>query len=299
VAIVNPDNPSRVETFDLTLFEVRDSTKQQRIRTCAVDVDLLKRLLRTLRTAGDKAADIETAALAANDRVDELVKARARNAVAITVIGANGERFHALDDERRLDQTELPQPLRSVTFDTGALYRRAGKTPPNSVIVHFDFSKPPLLDLSNPSGQPTPNQSFLNASGSDAHWVAGTYSGLVELLDQRRTEWGWLHGPGTYDALLFTVGIPVALSAGALVDWAVSSNATHLPVALRTAFLIYALFAGLFLFRLAFGVVRWLFPYVEMQTEPRSRSKRWRTALLTILFGALGSLLAAAFLHVF
>jgi hypothetical protein len=300
-------------SLDVSLLSVQGGERQRRIPTCYVDHTSLRRIFRALKEASDEAVQLEISAIRNNPQLlgtlsdpartsslhaEHEARVKTLNAVGIILQAANGERVIGFD-ESLLEPDRLPTPLVSASLETGLLYRTSqpGQVAPNRAVVQFDFSKPPLIDLSNPSGAPTPNGSMLLVAGTNTTWVSGTYSKLEGILSRNRNNWGWLHGSHIYDFLLFIVGLPVALSAGSLVaDWplAMSMHST-----LRTALIVYSFFVALYGFRLAFSLTRWLYPHVELRHEPKPFYLRLRATIVIVLLGALGSLIASGLIKLF
>jgi hypothetical protein len=97
-----------------------------------------------------------------------------------------------------------------MTFGSSATLRiRSGNVPENWVKVQPDFDTPPLLDLSIPSDEPTPNESLMTVSGSDITWVTAVHADSQEFFQERRLRRGWLHAKHSYDVILMLVSLPL------------------------------------------------------------------------------------------
>lgn len=266
--------------------------KQRRMPTCIVNLDVLRRVHATLQAGATQAAEIHgrNQYEAIKGGADELVRLYRVN---LLVRGAQGE-VTTTDDPSTLTLDALPQPVNLIEFEIGANYRFAtGKVANNRAVVRFDFTKPPAFELSNPSGQPTPNGSSIFAIGTDIFWVAGIFERINALLTHMAVRTSWLHRSHTYDVLLLLLGLPLAFAVAVLA-------ASHVPIPLsvdapvfRAAVALLATAFTLVLFRLAFSLIRWFLPYIEFARSPEPLHRRLRLliagAILAIVSGALGS----------
>lgn len=268
--------------------------KQSRIRTCVVNLDVLKRLHAILRAGAEHAAELHDRKQYAPIAGGPTELARLYR-VSLLVRGAQGE-VTITDDPASLEADALPQPLSSVEFEIGLNYRLATSNQAyNRVLVRLDFTRPPALDFSNPSGSPTPNQSNIGVFGADPFWVAGIFERVYALLRQGAVRASWLHLSYTYDVLLVVVGLPLAFSLGVLAASHVMVPTDLNGPVFRGAIGLFTAVVVLVLFRLAFGLARWLLPYLEYAPSPEPLHRRVRLffagALLAVLTGVLGSAL--------
>jgi hypothetical protein len=272
--------------------------KQTRLKSCVIDIDILRRIYRELSTGSDEAARLEiakqtqlsTAPAAANVPPQQLDFAKTRSLYNVTILakGLNGEQIMSLDPAI-LDESHLPKPLVSIQFDIGNFYQyMRNMLAPNRATIRLDFTKPPLFDLSNPSLAPTPNDSIIMVAGNDSMWVSGVYEKMVTTLRHGRVRSAWLHSRYTYDALLLILGLPAALAAGSLIGNLVTGNTLK-----QFATFLFALFLSLSVFRIAFSAIRWLLPMVEFSGLPQPLHRQVRWVISTVILGAIGSLAAA------
>jgi hypothetical protein len=266
--------------------------KQRRMPACVVNLDVLRRIHSTLQAGGKQAAEIHDRNQyeAIRGGVDELMRLYRVN---VLVRGAQGE-VSATDDPSALTLDALPQPLTLIEFEIGVNYRFAtGKVATNRAMVRFDFTRPPALDLSNPSGQPTANISTIGAFGADTFWVAGIFERTNALLANTAVHTSWLHRSHTYDALLFVLGLPLAFAVAVLAASGVSIPRGVDAQVFRAAVAVFATVLTLVLFRLAFSLTRWLLPYIEFAPSPEPLHRRIRLLIagiiLAVVTGALGS----------
>lgn len=263
-------------------------TKQTPVKSCAVDQDTLKRLFRDMTAGAQDATRLELASTPAQSEqsAEQITfqQLRPLYAVTITAQGESGQTVSAIDSADFLSTEVLPKPLQKITFDLGFHYRFQRQfDAPNRAIVTLDFSKPPLFDLTSPSGVPTPNESNISVLGRDSVWVAGIFEKLTSTLLQGRVKTGWLHHRHIYDVLLLIVGIPASLALSAALTMKVFS--AHNWYAL--AFFLFVLFASITLFRLTFSFARWLLPYIEFSTVNQPVHRQIRVVLAAIAIGSL------------
>jgi hypothetical protein len=217
--------------------------------------------------------------------------------VAITVRGVNGDQTLATDPSV-LEESEMPDPLQSVELEIGLLYRGAlNALPQNRAVVHFDFTKPPLFDLSNVSGSPTPNASGIYVAGSNFTWVGGVYDRLNDVITSCRARISWIHARYVYDVLLVILGFPATLGAAAYVSGRDTFAAA--PPTYRIAVFLYFLFVSLLVFRLSFSVTRFLLPYMEFPRRRQALHRSVRLIIASFIFAVLSSLVAAAIWSLF
>jgi len=217
--------------------------------------------------------------------------------VTIVATGENGEQIATLDPEI-LNTERLPKPLKSILLDIGLYYRlmNNGANPPNTASVTIDFSKPHLIDLSNASGSPTPNESTIGVNGANLIWVSGVYETLLSTLAQTKVRTGWLHSAHIYDALLLVIGLPAVLISSATV----ASRLEKSPgTSFAIATFVFVFFWSLTIFRLSFSLARWLLPYVEFSNVSQPLHRQVRVAIATLILGILASLVAAAIWAIF
>lgn len=204
-----------------------------------------------------------------------------------SIEGTRGEQVSGVSDPAALDEDQLTFHLKRITFDNSStLKARFNNFPDNWVRVQLDFDTPPLFDLSNLSNEPTPNESLITVAGKDTTWVTGVFTELQHFFDSRRKHRGWLHAKQSYDLLLMFVGLPFTFRLLHFISRGYGAWLTSLAPTLSVAVYIYLFFVFLYVFRISFGIVRWLYPLVELEGT-RSRTRVAVTAFLAVVTGAL------------
>ena len=292
-AIVRPPDSDKILISETIAIS---HEKRCRIPSCVVDAEVLKRIYKDLSAGSDEGSRLEVAKNSPASQPQNLVQVRGWYSVVIIAKGVNGEQIISLDPSL-LDEGNLPKPLSSIEFDIGAYYkisRQTGIDAPNRVHVKLDFTKPPLLDLSNPGTGPTPNDSSVIVNGNDSMWVSGIYEKLLSTLRQGRVSTGWLHSQYTYDALLWLVGLPGSLSAATLIGEKFGNRYFPNSFLPKLTLFLFILILLITIFRIGFSWVRWLLPLIEFSPLAQPIHRQIRLLLSALIIGVLGSLAASA-----
>lgn len=258
------------------------------IPTCSLDSsdlrDLHDILSRAAATAAEKELDqIRRTGVSADELKSTLAQARSALQLVIRLEKATGDWIHGTDSTL-LSGENLLKDLARVHFNSAVLFRVfANRDPFSWVSVTIDFTAPPVFDISNPSGVPTPNASSCVISGTEGTWAHGVFQELSQFFDGRRTKRTWLHSGSIYDILLLVLGLPLSLGLVVRASYILPATWTG---AAATAFYVYLALLALALFRLLFGYARWVFPRIEKKSSDRSSVHRY---VLGLLFFALVS----------
>jgi hypothetical protein len=153
--------------------------------------------------------------------------------------------------------------------------------------VFLDFSKPPLIDLTNQPSSPTPNNSNFFISAETEGWSTSLRARLNEFVAQRRTVLSWIHRKGAYDALLLVVGLPAALWGSYRFGGFIPAVGQVAP-AIEAMLYVYLFLLLISAFRALFSYSRWAFPRIEFDDESSAVIKH-RAVLFVILLGVVGS----------
>ena len=187
---------------------------------------------------------------------------------SVTIAGTNGELLTG-NNEKIFDDINLPPSLKSVFYSTQSVPKAVLKhLPEDRITVLLDFSQPPILDFSRLPTFPTPNESNFEIAANSESWFSATKVKLAEFFSERRTGYDWIHRAGTYDILLFVVGLPLAVWASVKVGAVLPSTAS-MNILPRALIYSYVFLAALFLYRAFFSYSRWVFPKVEIETQAR------------------------------
>jgi hypothetical protein len=228
-------------------------------------------------------------------RTREQAETNVRDNLRVTVIvtGANGEQV-VTHDASGLDERHLPSVITAIALDSAWLMRLAlqGQDSVNRCHILFDFDRPALIDLSNASGEPTPNSSNYRVVAANATWGVALADSIKAEFSGRALGRAWLHGTYTYDVLLLLVGFPIALWTAWRIWDAAPRHVTWEGTALPQLLVVYLFLLALYVFRCLFGVARWLWPYVELRRERQGAATVfWRFVLGSVALGILTTLI--------
>jgi hypothetical protein len=270
--------------------------REERVPACKVKVTDLRALYTAIQRLSDEAAEM---AIAATQRPPdqstedfEEIKRQGRELykTAIVVVGSHGER-QLLTDINELKVDILPNYIYGIMFDTGWYVRYALKIEAeNRLNIYFDFKRPELIDLSNPSNEPTPNISTYQINARSATWAASATESLGDFFRGHRLAGSWLHSKYAYDAVLVLLGIPMSIWAAYRVGQAFDRIGAGQTSVIGTLVRVYFFLVALYFFRLGFGVLRWVFPYMVLD-EPRQNPG----GLTRSILGALALALAGTY----
>lgn len=134
--------------------------------------------------------------------------------ITVTIQGSDGSEIITRDRDI-FGSSNLPDVISGIYFDSGSKYRALnnGSEPPHNVSLLLDFSKPPLVDLSNTTSQPTPNNSYLSIVGFNDLWISATQQKLLEFFSARSNGRKFIHQRHIYDILLLFSGAPLCIYA--------------------------------------------------------------------------------------
>lgn len=210
--------------------------------------------------------------------------------ITVTVAGNDGQDLSGYGTEV-FDSPNLPDDIASIYVSNEAAYQGvAGRRPINRFSVNFDFSKPPLVDNSNPVSDPTPNFSNLTIEGDRDSWVAAIQEATMGVLSKRSNGRRFLHAAFVYDIGLLLFSFPLGL----YVCWRLS-GAIHHTLGQHSGFLsgvayFYIMLSAVWAYRIFFGYTKWSYPTVELR-EAEDRSKRHRKFWYAILTSFVAGLL--------
>ena len=206
--------------------------------------------------------------------------------ISMSVAGSNDESSHG-NNEAFLDDTNLPYQLKSVLFSNVTVPNAVlGVAPPCRVTLFLDLRRLPIFDLSRLPSLPTFNESNFEIQSDEENWFTAINTRLTDFFREKRTNVNWLHAAGMYDALLFFVGIPLAIWSTFIAGPFVGRLEAKCGI-LTTAVYIYVFMISLMLFRVLFSYARALFPKAEIETD-RSWPRIHRGVLATLVVGIIG-----------
>jgi len=202
--------------------------------------------------------------------------------LAATVYSSAGDWIGNTTGEA-LSDSNLPDSITRIVYDSAFLFRAQLKVEPqNSLTVVLDFSRTRILDLTNLSMVPDPNNSSVRISGVNDAWVKATHDDLLLFFRERKTPRGWLYFQFTYDLLVLFVGLPAALAAVYRIGrW--TKPKFDLPLSVAAPLYVMLFLQCMLVFRVVFNYAKWAFPKVE------GPSRRTWPAFHKVVLGIAGA----------
>jgi hypothetical protein len=131
----------------------------------------------------------------------------------------------------------------------------------------------------------------VNVYGYNHDWVNSTHRQLQDFFGRLAVKRTFLHGSGTYDFFLYCLYLPLILWLMYRIERQVPNIFSAESRVSIVAAYIYAIVISLFLGRILFQYVRWLFPPVEYENRLNWTPRIQRGIFLMLLLGALGTVL--------
>jgi len=284
--------------------------RSQRISSCVFSSDDFKKLYHLLSEKAEEAAQIvlqewkeKEKTLSLEDR--NFFKQRMPDALRLVayVTGTKGERV-IFTEKSEVSSETIPESIETIGIGSAFAYNVVFQADPsNKFDVRLDFTKPRLLDFSNPWSLPSESKNYIQVEGNNETWVNGVYQSIISFFQSMVKRRGWLHARHTYDLFLWLLGVPVILLTIFRLDGFVRQAMLPLSSVLVVAIYLYVFFMGLFLFRLLFNYARWLFPRYEYRTKEDTKPAKHRYVLgmflLAIVTYYVQDLLRYLFKHLF
>ena len=196
-----------------------------------------------------------------------------------TIYGSNHDVF---------SREVFPSDIQSIFFSTRTEYTKLsnGTDPIRYIEIYIDFDRPLAIDFINIPSHPTKNGSVYDVNGKGMTWVNGAYMRLETFFDTRKRKIEWVHRQGTYDLVLWIIGIP-------LIFWGIYGVSGILNMHLwqdffRIGVYVFQFFIFANIFKAIFNYARWVFPLVEY-TGSKHPAKLHKIFLLAIVVGVFAS----------
>ncbi len=211
--------------------------------------------------------------------------------ITITIEGKSGENLFGYGAEP-FDSPNIPEPIKSIYIsNVTAFQNTTGNKPINNFTLHLDFSMPPLIDSTNLLSNPTSNLSHFIVDGERGSWVASVQQTVMDVLNKKANNRGFLHSAFIYDIGLVFLGLPAAIYFCWRLSGFVETNFGSLNSFIASAVYIYIVFFVLSIYRVLFGYTRWAFPTLEL-TDNNNRPKTHRKFWYWIMVGLLVSVIS-------
>lgn len=281
-------------------------SRQFPIPACSLKGEDLRRLFKILEKRAQEAAAYSLGVLQQQPgQTEEQFKQLKENLSAllklVVIVNSTSGEWTASSSEESLSDASLPDSISSVVLDSAFLFRGQLKVEPqNSFKVVVDFSRTHILDLTNLWFAGGADGSSVAISGTNDVWVKAVHDDLQHFFRERSTLRGWLYSRYTYDALLWLLGIPMALAGVYRVDKWVKLD-LNLPASLHVLLYVVLFMLFLLIFRFVFNYAKWAFPKIEtpnMRGWPamhRSLLLIIWTSILSLVIESIARILGSVF----
>ena len=273
----------------------RGITRYSRLPSCRVSLEGIRKLFTELEARTKEAVDRHLVGLQRPAETPEgefeTLKERAKDLSGLTAfISGTGGEFVMITSAAAWDHDVLPDRVRSIRFDSNSSFRNLVNVDlMNRFVIEIDLSEPPALGPYNPWEQHTPNQSRIEIQGDHEPWVRGVHDQVLAFFKNRRKHREWFHSAVTYNLVHWFLGFPLAFwVAYRSGEWFPGVFAV-LPSVLQASLYVYVVLLTLLVFRFSVGLLRWLFPLVEIEG---SKSGKARAVVWTFLLGVAAGLVA-------
>ena len=119
--------------------------------------------------------------------------------------------------------------------------------------------------------------------------MEGVFHGINSFIDSKPSKYSTIHKGSLYDFLIWFFGIPFAFS---ICHKFINLKLTFVEQNpfLGNIVISYLFLLSLFILRITFHYLRWVYPMIEFKNK-NGRSIKHQAALLSISFGVIGKLL--------
>jgi len=267
------------------------------IRSCSLQKEALLSLFDILNA---KAVDIANFTANRLERLeDELeddyvrVQDEIRDDMQLNVlIRLNNGQWHRSDSRESLSGLidTYGSIIVFIEYESAFKFRSRAKKPPvNQFVVDLDLSKQEVFDIIGKAAD-TINSSTGIVEGDNKDWVNGTYKELEEFFDLHSAPYSFIHKKISYDIAIWLFGIPVILAWTYKISLLIGDELEKAAEIISIATYIYLFTVLLFLFRILFNYVRFVFPKVEGPRHPNKGPWIHRFTLGTFIISMFAGL---------
>jgi hypothetical protein len=202
----------------------------------------------------------------------------------VSIIWEGGAKLNRLGDQNIFESLNASHKIQSINFDSKISYRmlNPGNEPPNSIVLHLDFSQPLILEWRTSISGPTLNNSILTTQGNDYSWQAGVEKRVFEVINNYKNRRTFLHKPFSYDIILYFLVLPLAFYEAAKFSPFIENNMSIHSSFFGNLGYAYFFLSFLILYRLLYGFGKYAFPPFELDNQ-KSKSLKWRKWLFSTI----------------
>lgn len=245
-------------------------TLSKRIKACAISINDLRQVTDLMLEA--KREVIGFVKTVEDAKQQASVKEPAEEAVKllIEVVGKDGTLVKG-DGSEVFRNENLPFAISKVKFDLNYLYQH--RYP--SARIFLDARKD--------------GENFVMVMGNDITFVEGLFGRVTSFFDERRKFGTWIYGFWS-DEIYRWIFIPI------VVMLPIFKLAADTILAQKTFFIITIVLIGIWVISMIIAIaieiyVKWLFPFIEFETDRPHPRITHKVVLATIVFGVLANFL--------
>ncbi len=283
---------------------LKANSRFKQLPSCILSAEDIRKIFTLLKEKVEEAVQIELKELQRPDGMTETDFNKLKENIiknfklTVLVMGTKGERLASVNISA-LSAENIPEDLESITFECSYLFGSFfGIKPKNNLEVVLDFRRPKILDFSNPSLEPNPNKSHIQVMGNNDTWVNGVYHSLISFFKSKISKRSWVHSRYVYELILWCFIFPSIFWTIFRIDTHIRPALGNISTILLIALYFYFFFTILFIYRLFFNYVHWIFPVLEYRTEQGTKMSTHRrtfgrifAAIITIILGLIIALL--------
>lgn len=205
--------------------------------------------------------------------------------ITVGVWGTKGE-YIAFRNATEIKTEDLPRVISQIHIENYSNFKfYINRNPLHECGVLLDCTLTHPFDLSISATSPTPNRSELRFMGVNETWVEGAYSQILACFEGKIKKSAFIHNSSVYDLLLWVGFVPMLAIYMAKLDIQITHLFKNYSQGYQFFIYLVLFLFCLLIFRVFFGILRWLFPHIEVIGHSNPRPLAIRTAV--IAFGGL------------
>lgn len=266
------------------------------IKSCSTDITHLRKLFLKMKEINEQALDLELNALnrrpnQSDKEFEELKeKVKEQMKVGVQIYGATGEQLYT-EDESNLKEDKLPVSIDNITINNAFTFKNVFFIDPkNAMRVHLQFQHREIFNVKSETIGLTGNNSEIEIMGQDENWANGARTQLVSIIKEKKNDRYWLHTNIFYVLLVWILLIPFFLWLTDKLNITIASTLAEKPDIFRIAVYIYIFFSILYIGRVLYNYLLWLFPSIEIRlANKKTRAASHRLVVATLFLTAIGA----------
>lgn len=256
-----------------------------------INLEFLKEINEILIKANEAAIKLEVSEInksnfSSADEYEKHIKLiKESSQIIVRISEANGIFSVYRGEGNIFENIKLPNKIEKISIDSSDQYQAIfNRVPKNYFKIEFDFKKVSILDFSSSPSLKTSNDSYITISGEDGSWPAGLFSNLKQKVEEADRTSVFFHKNNTYDLILWLIVVPLIIFCMHKIDVGFLNKIKDLNGFIKSGIYIYIFIAALWMFRIFFNYLRWLYPYLELD-NPKDNPKRQRIFMWILFSG--------------